>query len=335
MGVTNLLSEAVKVKFWRTFTRFLPGAARKGVSVRIVLFRSSDLARIVPLVAAACAFMLQAQTPVTVDNPEPSLSSNSSAGSALQQTKPPASSSVSSPWNQLLLDGFQLGMRSMGSQQGGTGGGMGMNGGGLNSTGSFQPSAGAQGFGPGAQAAGGARGGGAPDLASLFQLASDLSRGLGAGRNGGLGTALGVLPKLNQLMRSGLNFNLGSNGFGSQGGPGVGGGPGGGMGMGGGGFSPTGSASFGAPRGRMGRFDFSASASVSAPGVFMGNSSAGMSSFGRGSGGSGAAAGSWNSMQSGSMGGAPHGGAPGGMGQGGSGGGQNLPSANVSLHLSF
>lgn len=312
--------------------------------MRILFVVSSDL--LLPLIFAACAVAipLSAQTPVAVDNPSAPLAASPSVNSAPSQDRPqPASGSA---WGPLLRDALQLGTQSVHSQaaSGGQGpGGEGMDG--MSSAGSFQPG-GSRGFAPGGSAGGG-RPGAAPDLASLFQMASDLSRGLSGGRTNAFGTALGTLPRLNQWLHNGfqMNFTPGGFRFGSSGGAGgsgeePGGGQGGSFDPSRQGFSPSGSAtaSFGSPRGRSGHFDFSASASVSSPMGLMGGTSAGMSSFGGSGSASGASmfgGGSFGAMQGGAAGGAPRAGAGGGMGPGGSGGGQKLPAASLSLHLSF
>lgn len=294
--------------------------------MRILFVVSSDL--LLPLIFAACAVAipLSAQTPVAVDNPSAPLAASPSVNSAPSQDRPqPASGSA---WGPLLRDALQLGTQSVHSQaaSGGQGpGGEGMDG--MSSAGSFQPG-GSRGFAPGGSAGGG-RPGAAPDLASLFQMASDLSRGLSGGRTNAFGTALGTLPRLNQWLHNGFQMNFTP-----------GGGQGGSFDPSRQGFSPSGSAtaSFGSPRGRSGHFDFSASASVSSPMGLMGGTSAGMSSFGGSGSASGASmfgGGSFGAMQGGAAGGAPRAGAGGGMGPGGSGGGQKLPAASLSLHLSF
>jgi len=75
--------------------------------------------------------------------------------------------------NHLLMDAYQLGMRANQRSAGGSGNS------GL-------------------------------DLSSLFQMGSQISSDLGQGKSGVLGTALGVLLKLNQLSRSGFNLPLNS-----------------------------------------------------------------------------------------------------------------------------
>jgi hypothetical protein len=220
-------------------------------------------------------------------------------------------STGSALWNHLLLDAFQLGMRS-GNSTGAAAGGRNF-------------SSGGQGFGAAPQMSGGA-GGNAMSLDSLFRMASDLSRDLGAGKKGTLGTALGVLPKLNQMTRGGLNLPFSSslgdfrlsyqNLFGGAGSP---------MNSRIGYGSP--SASFTSTHVRTGKIDFSSTASV-------GGMSAGMSSFGGQGGGRGAPSGS---QGGGGMGGGATGGGPSshGGGPGGASGGGGRPAASVSLHLSF
>jgi hypothetical protein len=88
--------------------------------------------------------------------------------------------SSTNAWTRLLVDAFQMGMRS--SRFSGSGG-------------------------PG----GGAPGGGSFNAGSLFEMGSRFSQDLGAGKTGAVGTALGVLPKLNQKMNSGLDLPVGSS----------------------------------------------------------------------------------------------------------------------------
>jgi hypothetical protein len=83
-------------------------------------------------------------------------------------------------WTRLLVDAFQMGMRSSRFSGGG---------------------------GPG----GGAPGGGSFNVGSLFEMGSKVSQDLGAGQTGAAATAMGVLPKLNQKMNSGLDLPMGSS----------------------------------------------------------------------------------------------------------------------------
>lgn len=220
----------------------------------------------------------------------------------------------------MLLDAFQFGMRSSNSAgAAGNGGGQGFN---------VAPQ---MRGGPG-QNNGGA-GGNATSLDSLFRMASDLSRDLGAGRRGSLGNAFGVLPALNRFTRGGLNLpfdsSLGSFRLSYQN---LFGGAGGSMGNRIGYGSP--SASFTSTHLRTGKIDFSSSATISG-GSGM---SAGMSSFGGQGGGGGGASFSGGGQAGGGMGGGASGGGPGGGHGGGPGGassGGGRPSASVSLHLSF
>jgi len=238
------------------------------------------------------------------------------------------SSTGSALWNHLLLDAFQLG-RCSGNSCGAAGSGRSFNGGGQSSGSGAAPQ---MGGGPGFNGDG--PGGNSASLDSLFRMASDLSRDLGAGRKGNLGTALGVLPTLNQLTRGGLNLPFNSslgnfrlscqNLFGGTGSP---------MGSRISYGSP--SASFTSTHLKTGKIDFSSSATVS--GGF--GMSAGMSSFGGQGGGStsfGARAGGGSGMGGQAGGGAP-GGGPGshGGGPGRESGGGGRPSASVSLRLNF
>ncbi len=247
------------------------------------------------------------------------------------QTGSPPQSSISGPtaWNHLLLDAFQLGMR-FGNRSGAPGSTMGFNGSGQGAGG-----------GTASQFVGGpsrsAAGGNSFDLNSTFGMAGNLSRDLGAGKSGTLGTALGVLPAFDQLTRTGLNLPLNSS-FGNfklsyrdfLGG--VSGPAGGKTGYG----SP--SASFTNSL-RTRRVDFSAAASVNAGSMGEGlGTSSGMSSFGGQTGGSS----SFGSQQMGGAMGSQSSSGPGG-GQGGrpggpvgsSNGGGKGPGASLSLHLSF
>jgi hypothetical protein len=236
------------------------------------------------------------------------------------------SSPGSNPWSRLLLDAFQLGMRS-GNHSVVSGGGSGFNGGGQGSSGGVASQSGA---GLGRTEAGRS----SFDLNSILGTASNLSRDLGAGKSGTLGTALGVLPAFNQLMRGGLNLPLNSS-FGSfrlsyQN---LLGGAGGAMGGRTGSGSP--SASFTSSR-KIGWVDFSAAASLSGGSITGGSgTSTGMSSFGGQAGGSMGGASADSSTGGGQSGGEPgsQGGGPGGP-SGGNGGGKRA-AASVSLHLSF
>jgi hypothetical protein len=238
-----------------------------------------------------------------------------------------SSTTGSALWNHLLLDAFQLGIRSINSS-GTAGNGMNFNGG---------PGGAASSGGVGRTGAG--PGGNSTSLDSLFRMAGDLSSDLGAGKNGSIGTALRLLPKLNQLSRGGLNLPLNSsfgsfrlsyqNLFGGTGSP-----MGGRTGYG----SP--SASFNSTHMRTGKIDFSTAASVSS-GFGM---SAGISSFGGQSAGGASfspqvgGSGGMDRVTSGGGGGPMGGqgsGPGGGPGRTGGAGGQIRPSASLSLHLNF
>jgi len=232
--------------------------------------------------------------------------------------------------NRLLLDAFQFGMHSS-NLSGGAGGGGNFNGGG-------QGIGGASGFssGGGANPMGSAPGGSAVGLGSLFQLAGNVSRDLGAGKSGVLGTALGTLPALNQLMRGGLNLPLNSSIgnfrlsyrdlLGS-----------GGNALGGNFGSGSPSASFTSSHFKTGKIDFSAAASVNGGSAGGGSGmSAGISSFGgQAAGGASLTSQAGGGTAGGSM---PSGGAGGGQGgpggNSGNGGGKR-PAASLSLHLNF
>jgi hypothetical protein len=86
-------------------------------------------------------------------------------------------SAGSAEWNPFVNDAYQMGMRSSRFGRGGIGG---------------HPA----------------------NLESLFQMSSklsqDLDKGFGAGNSGAWGSALGVLPKLNQLERNGLKLPVDS-----------------------------------------------------------------------------------------------------------------------------
>jgi hypothetical protein len=235
------------------------------------------------------------------------------------------SSSGSTPWSHLLLDAFQLGMRSA-SRPAASGDGMGFNGSGQRSGGAASQ----LGCGPGRTEVGR----NFFDLSSILETSSNLSRDLGAGKSGTLGTALGVLPAFNQLMRGGLNLPLNSS-FGSfrlsyQD---LLGGAGGAIGSKTGFGSP--SVSFSSSH-KAGWIDFSAAASLSGGSITGGSGmSTGMSSFGGQAAGSMGSASADSSTGGGQSGGGPgsQGGGPGGPGGGNSGG--KRPAASLSLHLSF
>jgi hypothetical protein len=291
-----------------------------------VLLPSLNLPTLALLLAFLCTGLLHAQdafssqrqrspnsdaagSPARASLAGPSTESPSTFSDSVQSGDPADSSASSSAlWNHLLLDAFQLGMRS-GSYGAGPAGGLGN---------SSAPQPGGM---PGRS--GSAPGGTPANLDSLFRMASTLSGDLGAGRYGSLGTALRVLPAFSQLTRSGFNlpfssslgnFNLsyrdlfgaGSSAIGGRGGYG----------------SP--SASFNSPHMRSGKIDFSVAASVS------GGSMGGSSSFG------GKAGGGMGSVPAGGSMGAPGGHPSGGPGGSGSGGSSDKgPGASVSLHLSF
>lgn len=310
-----------------------------------ILFSSRSLRQTVILLVFSCVGFLHAQGALTTRGQGASVSGGMDAqdGAAVSApsaetavpscfgragTPPSGSFSGSAFWNDLLLGAFQLGMRSgnLSGPQGGTsfnGGGQGYGGGAASQ--------------PGGQPNRAVPGGNPADLDSLFRMASGLSRDLGAGKHGALGTALGVLPAFSQLTGGGLNLSsktsignfrlsyrdlLGSGAMGGR--PGLG--------------SP--SASFTSSHVRTGKVDFSAAASVS-DGSMSGGSgmSAGMSSFGSQSGGMssfGSTAGSGSaggSQAGGRPSGGPAGSAPGGPGGSSSGG--KHPTAAVSLRLNF
>ena len=244
----------------------------------------------------------------------------------------------------LIRDGFQMGMRSGNLSQGGAGG-TGMNSGGENSGG-----AGMNGGGRGSGGGFGQQSGGRPggNSGSLLGMASGLSRDLGAGHRGAVGTALNVLPTLDRLSRGGMNFpinsSLGSFHFSYQM-PFTGGlGDRSGMGL------PSASFTSNSPSGKV---DFSMAARMSGgiSGGQLGGSStsmsAGLSSFGNQSGGTssfslqpgaGSSGGGGTPVFSMGRPGGGSGGGPGGQGKpgppGGKGGGKG-PSASVSLQLKF
>jgi hypothetical protein len=229
----------------------------------------------------------------------------------------------SAEWNPFLNDAYRMGMRSSRFSSGGLGG---------------HPA----------------------NLESLFQMSSklsqDLDKGLGAGNSGALGSALGVLPKLNQLERNGLKLPVDSP-FGKfqfsyrdqlgQGPNAMGAGIGRGSAQAS--FNSTGlkddmlhfsaTAMFGGPGSGMGMGSGMGSSSFeSGVGTGAGNgmfSTGNMNGAGIGSGGSGGfAAGSMHGAM-GSMG--SMGDATGGMrGMGGQGGhGHAEPGPSVSLKLTF
>lgn len=170
------------------------------------------------------------------------------------------------------------------------------------------PNAPGSGMQTGFQGGAGAPGniGGRANFGSISQIASDLSRGLGASGHTNAATIVGALPSLNQMLRSGLNLPVNSsfgnfhltyqspfslsnnfqmrptNGYGS------------------------GFAAYDSPHAHNGRVDFSASAKV------------GM--------------GSANSMSAGGNNQAIGSHAPGGRGPGGS---SAEPSTSLSFHLAF
>jgi hypothetical protein len=311
-----------------------------------ILFSSRSLRQTVILLVFSCVGFLHAQGALTTRGQGASVSGGMDAqdGAAVSPTSaetavpscfgragtPPSGSfSGSAFWNDLLLDAFQLGVRS-GNLSGPSGGGTSFNGGGQGYSGGVTSQSGGQ---PNRAVPGG----NPADLDSLFRMASGLSRDLGAGKHGALGTALGVLPAFSQLTGGGLNlssktsvgnFRLSYRDLlsGAMGGrPGLG--------------SP--SASFTSSHVRTGKVDFSAAASVS-DGSMSGGSgmSAGMSSFGSQSSGMssfGSTAGSGSASAGGSQAGGRPSGGPAGSAPGGSGGssGGKHPTAAVSLRLNF
>jgi hypothetical protein len=279
-----------------------------------------------------------------VDSSPSSASSPTSAGpgpkaAGFGQSRETAgnSSANSTLWNRLLLDAFQFGMYSS-NLSGGAGSGGSSNGGGQGIGSGSAFSSGSE-----TNPTGNAPGGSAIGLGSLFQLAGNMSRDLGAGKSGVLGTALGALPALNQLTRGGLNlplnssignFRLSYRDLLNNGGNELGGNLG----------SGAPSASFTSSHFKAGKIDFSAAASVNGESASGGSGmSAGISSFGgQASGGGQIAGGASLTSQTGggaagnSMGG-PSGGAGGGQsgGNNSSGGGGKRPTASLSLHLNF
>lgn len=187
--------------------------------------------------------------------------------------------------------------------------------------------------------------GGRPEnLESLFQmggkLSQDLEKGFGAGNGGVVGTALGVLPKLNQMERNGLKLPVDSPlgqlqfAYRDQLGKGA-------DAMGGGIGRGTAGATFNSTGLRNDMMHFSASAMFGGTGRGMGSGFGGGSFAGTGSGGAGGdangmfAIGGMNGAGIGSGssfgGGMTHGGMG---GEGGHGhGAENGPS--VSLKLTF
>ncbi|MDR3749925.1 MAG: hypothetical protein P4K94_00415 [Terracidiphilus sp.] len=262
-------------------------------------------------------------------------------GFASNGDTPGNASGSSMLWNHLLLDAFQLGYRPGNSSGAGVGGtGFGSAGGGFGNGAGPQQTGGSLG-GPPNRAGAGGQGGNPANFGSLFQMASDLSRDLGAGKSGTLGAALGALPRFNRLMQDGLNFSSdlspGSSRFSYRTPFGAGGSPMRGFGAG------SASATYSNPHTRGRKIDFSATAAVNgggASGVIGGGSSAGMSSFAGTAGGSmGGQAGGAGDRVAGA-GGGPGGGSmgsggPHGAGGGGPSGGQGRPAASLSLHLSF
>jgi hypothetical protein len=237
-------------------------------------------------------------------------------------------SSANSPWSRLLLDAFQSGMRSSynsgaanNSCMGFNGSGLGVSNGSAKYAGSGQVYGNVPQFNGGAMRSIGAQGG---NLNALFTLAGDLGSNLGEGKHGSMKTVLGVLPKFNQLMRSGLSLPLDSS-----------------AGifslsykdwLSGNGGSP--SASYNSTHWKVGKIDFSAAASVGQGSG--GGGSTGSSSFGSSAGGM---AGGSSGGQSGDTGGGAAGGrsekSSNGLGNPSSGGGKNRPAATLSLHLNF
>jgi len=258
-----------------------------------------------------------------LDSPRGGASSGSGTGfnappSGFGQAGGPPNSSSSSAtlWNHLLLDAFQFGIQSGNL----SGGGDGLNGGG-------------PGYGSGPNRSGTGAPGNSIDLNFLFRMASGVSSDLAAGKSGTLHTALGILPKFNQLARGGLNLPFNSS-FGSfrlsyqNLVSGVGNTKVARIGEG----SP--SASFDSSHFRAGKIDFSAAAMLSG-GTMGGGSgmSAGMSSFGGQPGGT-------TSFGAQTEGGGPAGGSKGSQGggpggPGGGNGGEKRPAASLSLRLSF
>ncbi|MGD0894278.1 MAG: hypothetical protein ABR923_22385 [Terracidiphilus sp.] len=238
---------------------------------------------------------------------------------------PKGSSSGSAPWSHLLLEAFQLGMRP-GNHSVLSGGSHGFNGSGSGSCGGVTSQSG---VGPGRPGVGRNSFG----LNSILGTAGNLSRDLGAGKIGTLGTALGALPAFNQLMRGGLNLPINPS-FGSlrlsyQD---LFSGAGGAIGSRIGNSSP--SPSFAGPR-RVVWVDFSAAAAFSRRSMAGGSStSAGMSSFG-GQAGASTGGPSADSSMSGQTGGGPGGQGGGPGGPGGNNGGGKRPATSLSLHLSF
>lgn len=286
-------------------------------------------------------------------------------GEFRQAGEMPQSGSGCTFWNQLLLDAFQMGIRSMNTQT--ARGGM---------QGAEAENGSANGFGIGRRdgtatgaanwlgdgsagrdkarpcrgqdrIADGRPGAGAADAGSLFEMASGLSRALGGGRSGAVGTVMSVLPQMNQWMQGGVNiplnmqqgnFRLSLQGYVGSG-PGGRGGPGGHQAGGFGGGQAG--ASYSRQAGKNGKIDFSASASITG-GSTMGRISAGISSFGSAGGGTpttGLQGG--GTMSGGAMGGQNTGqaGGPGEKGPGSNGGlggnGQKGPGASISVRLSF
>jgi hypothetical protein len=292
-----------------------------------VWFPSLKLRTFALLLAFFCAGLLHAQdsfssqhqgapspdasgSPARTSLSGPSTGSQPAFSDSVQSGDPAGGSAQGSAlWNHLLLDAFQLGMRS-GSSGAGPAGGM-------NCGSSIAPQSGGM---PGRS--GGAAPSGSPaNLESLFRMASTLSGDLGAKQYGALGTALRILPTFNQLTRSGLNLPMSSslgnfqlsyrNLFGA-----------GSSTMGGKGGFGSPSASFNSTHMRTGKIDFSVAASVT------GGSMGGSSSFrGKAGGGMGSA------PACGAMGGP--GGHPGGGAGGGGGGSDKSPGASLALHLSF
>lgn len=282
--------------------------------------------------AGSCLLYAQDEPATAKHSVSQSNSSATGAFPAADTSVPsaPAGTDAYSEWNQLLRDVAQMGMRAASpSAAGGKGGinqgassgfssgpsnGSPMQAGGRYAGGMESGSVGNPASGP----AGGSRlrGGNSGNLGSLFQLAGDVSRGLDASGHANLGTALGVLPTLNQLVRGGLSLPMSSS-FGSfrlsyQSPLALGSMMGSRMMTNGYG---SGLAAYQSPHARSGRVDFSASA-------LMGMGSGGASSYRGG--------------QNGGMGGGMGQGGSGGHGPGGHGaGGQSEPSASVSLHLSF
>ncbi len=157
---------------------------------------------------------------------------------------------------------------------------------------------------------GGGQPGGSPlNFGSLFQLAGDLGRGLDSSGHTSLGTALGTLPTLSQLTRSGLSLPMASSAgnfrFSYQSPLSFAGMNGTSLAVHGYG---SGFAAYDSPHARSGRFDFSASALM---GMGSGSTASGVNSSSMGHGG------------------------PGGPGGHGGSNSQSQPSASVSLHLSF